>query len=148
MVIRKAEARDVSRIGEILVFNNRINFFPIFRDEEYSFGEMQVINIAREYMKDENLMNSTWVYDDGIVRGFIRIANREIIKLFVDPFFQGRGIGAKLLEFAVKDHHVNRLWALEKNERAIRFYERHGFRLTGERIFEEGTTEYLVRMKI
>lgn len=148
MNIRRAEGRDVSRIGEILVFNNRINFFPIFQDEEYSFGEMQVINIAREYMKDENLMNSTWVYDDGIVRGFIRIADGEIIKLFVDPFFRDRGIGAKLLEFAVKDHHANRLWALEKNKRAIRFYERHGFRLTGERIFEEGTTEYLVRMKI
>lgn len=148
MDIRKAEARDVSRIGEILVFNNRINFFPIFRDEEYSFGEMQVINIAREYMKNESLMNSTWVYDDGIVRGLVRIEDGEIIKLFVDPFFQDRGIGAKLLEFAVEIQRANRLWALEKNERAIRFYERHGFRLTGEKIFEEGTTEYLVRMKL
>ena len=148
MDIRKAEARDLSRIGEILVFNNRINFFPIFNDEDYSFGEMQVIHIAEEYMKNENLMNSTWVYDDGIVRGFIRMEDGEIIKLFVDPFFQGRGIGAKLLEFAVETHHANRLWALEKNERAIRFYERHGFRLTGEKKFEEGTMEYLVRMEL
>lgn len=147
MYIRRAEARDVSRIGEILVFNNRISFFPIFKDESYSFGEMQVINIAEEYLKDERLMNSTWVYDDGVVRGLIRIEDGEIVKLFVDPFFQRRGIGAKLLEFAVKIHHANRLWALEKNERAIRFYERHGFYLTGEKMFEEDTTEYLVRLE-
>ena len=30
---------------------------------------------------------------------------------------------------------------------AIAFYHRHGFRVTEERKFEEGTTEYLVRME-
>ena len=38
------------------------------------------------------------------------------------------------------------LWALEKNERALRFYERHGFTDTGERKYEDGTTEYLVKL--
>ena len=33
------------------------------------------------------------------------------------------------------------------NEKAIAFYQRHGFRMTEERKFEEGTTEYLVRME-
>lgn len=42
MKIRKAELKDLSRIAEIFVFNNRINYFPIFHEEAYSFGEMQV----------------------------------------------------------------------------------------------------------
>ena len=29
MKIRKAELKDLSRIAEIFVFNNRINYFPI-----------------------------------------------------------------------------------------------------------------------
>ena len=35
MSIRKAESGDLSRIAEIYVFNNRINYFPIFKDEKY-----------------------------------------------------------------------------------------------------------------
>ena len=57
------------------------------------------------------------------------------------------GIGAALLKFAVEVHHADVLWALEKNVRGIRFYERHGFHVTDEKIFEEGTTEYLVRLR-
>ena len=35
-------------------------------------------------------------YDDGIVRGCIRISGTEIVRLFVEPSFQGNGIGARL----------------------------------------------------
>lgn len=31
---------------------------------------------------------------------------------------------------------------------AIRFYERNGFHVTGDRVFEEDTTEYLIRLEI
>ena len=42
---------------------------------------------------------------------------------------------------------VTRLWALEKNERAIAFYARHGFFPNGEKKLEEGTEEYLIRLE-
>ena len=45
MNIRKAETRDLSRIAEIFVFNNRINYYPIFGDAQYSFGELQVLSV-------------------------------------------------------------------------------------------------------
>lgn len=145
-MIRQATAQDASRIAEILVFNNRINFFPIFQDEIYSFGELQVVPVAEEY-REKAVLANTYVYDDSIVRGMIRVEGTEVIKLYVDTFFQGCGIGAKLIEFAMENFGVNCLWALEKNEKAIRFYEKHGFQMTGERVFEDGTTEYLVRME-
>lgn len=144
--IRAATVQDVSRVAEILVFNNRINFFPIFKDEGFSFGKMQVLTVANEYLSDEELLRQTYVYDDGLIRGMITAGDGEVKKLYVDPFFQKRGIGEKLLNYAIREHQVNFLWALEKNPGAIRFYQRHGFRLTDEKVFEEDTTEYLVKM--
>lgn len=146
MHIRQAVEADASRIAEILVFSNRVNFYPIFQDDEYSFGDLQVVSIAEEYAKDPEALKNTFVYDDGVVRGMIRVNGDEIQKLFVDPFFTGRGFGAALLQHAVEHRGVRWLWALEVNERAIRFYERNGFHLTDEKVFEEGTDKYLVKM--
>lgn len=72
----------------------------------------------------------------------------EIDKLYVDPFFQGRKIGEELLKFAIKELHAKNLWALEKNSKAISFYQRHGFYLTGKKKLEEDTTEYLVELEL
>ena len=145
-MIRKATENDLSRIAEILVFDKRIKFRPIFQNDDYSFGELQVIPVAREYGRPE-ILNHIWVYDDGIVKGLIRIEGHEIVELYVDWFFQGQGIGSELIEFAMLDFPVTFLWAIEKNTDAIRFYERHGFHLTDTKKFEEGTTEYLIRLE-
>ncbi len=147
MCIRKAAVGDVSRIAEIFVFNNRVNFFPIFKDENFSFGDLQVISLADEYLKKEEILYHIYVFDDGLIRGFVQMEQREICKLYVDPFFQGAGIGKALIEYAVKELHGEYLWALEKNTRAVSFYQRQGFRLTGERKFEEDTTEYLIKLQ-
>ena len=134
MSIRKAKEKDLSRIAEIFICNNRINYFPIFKDESYSFGELQVVSFIDNYLKKDEVFKNLYIYDDGLIRGFIQMNGTEICKLYVDPWFQGRKIG----------HH---LWALEKNERALAFYRRHGFVPTGKREFEEGTTEYIVELK-
>ncbi|MBQ7714985.1 MAG: GNAT family N-acetyltransferase [Clostridia bacterium] len=145
MKIRRATENDLSRIAEILVFVKRINFRPIFKDDEYSFNELQVLSVAEKY-RDPTILDNMFVYDDGIVKGLIRIEGKEIVELYVDHFFQDQGIGAELIEFAKNEYAVDRLWAIEKNTGAVRFYESHGFRATGEKKFEEGTTEYLILM--
>lgn len=147
MKIRQATEQDVSRIAEILVFNNRLNFWPIFRDDRYSFDELQVVSVAENYLREKELLRQTFVYDDGgIIKGLIQIRGEEIQKLYVDPFFQNQGIGAVLIRYAIEEQDTRFLWALEKNTGAIRFYQRHGFHLTQDRIPEEDTTEYLVRL--
>ena len=99
MVIRRAAIQDISRIAEILVFVKRINFRPIFKNDEYSFGELQVLSVAKEYSVPA-ILDHIWVYDDGIVKGMIHIEGKEIKELYVDAFFQNHGIGAELIEFA------------------------------------------------
>ena len=144
MNIRQATANDVPRIAEMVIFNYRLNFYPIFQDDDFYFNEMQVVNLIDAY---KNFVDSMWVYDDGVVKGFIQIENCEVKKLFVEPILQGKCIGACLLNYAINEHNVNNLWALEKNVRAIRFYERNGFRMTADKKLEEDTTEYLVRLE-
>ena len=142
--IRKATIDDLARIAEIVIFNYRLNFYPIFKNDDYYFGELQVPNLIKQY---ESIVDNIWVYDDGAVKGIIQIEDQEIKKLFVEPVLQGNGIGFELLKFAIENHNANTLWALEKNTRAIRFYELHGFKITADKKLEEDTTEYLVRLE-
>ena len=83
--IRRAKPEDLSRIAEILVFAKRIKYRPIFHNDDYSFNELQVVKLAEEYGKPETLYN-IWVYDDGIVKGMIHVADKEIAELYVDYF--------------------------------------------------------------
>ena len=145
-MIRKAAKKDLSRIAEILVFVKRIKFRPIFKDDFYSFNELQVLKVAKEYGR-ASVLDNILVYDDGIVKGFIHIEDKEIKELYVDHFFQNRNIGSALIEYAKENYPVTFLWAIEKNTDAIRFYEAHGFHLTDTKKYEEGTTEYLVKME-
>ena len=142
--IRPATEDDLCRITEIEVFNYRLNFYPIFRSDDFYFGDLQVLPRMASLRR---LLDEFWVYDDGAVKGFMRVHGQELCKLFVEPVLQSQGIGAALLEHAVNVMSVRHLWALEKNTRAIAFYERHGFHLTDQRRPEEGTSEYLVRME-
>ena len=145
--IRQANLADAARLAEIEIFNYRLNFYPIFKNDWFYFEEKQVLKGMQRYETEEGLLENTYVYDDGVVKGFIQLDGNKVAKLFVEPVLQGNGIGAKLLNFVIKEKNVTHLWALEKNVKAIRFYERHGFRVTAEKELEEGTTEYLVKLE-
>ena len=144
IIIREAKLDDLARIAEIEVFNYRLNFYHIFQDDTFYFQEMQVLNVINENKKR---LGQLWVFDeDGVVKGFMWVDSQQIKKLFVEPVLQSRGIGSELLEYAVDKLGATYLWALEKNTRAIAFYQRHGFQTTEEKMLEEGTTEYLVKL--
>lgn len=145
--IRTATAKDASRIAEIEIFNYRLYFYPIFQSDEFYFDELQVLPAAKALGADADALSRTLVYDDGAVKGFLRMSDSEVEKLFVEPVLHGQHIGEALLTYAIGNFQVSWLWALEKNTGAIRFYERHGFKKTNIRKPEEDTDEYLVRME-
>ncbi|MBR3929574.1 MAG: GNAT family N-acetyltransferase [Clostridia bacterium] len=146
-MIRQATIADASRIAEILIFSKRMNYRTIFRNDTVSFGEMQVYPLAKRYIDSPQELDGIWVYDDEFVKGMIHISENQILELYVDFFFENQGIGSALIQFAIEQKHCDFLWVLEKNTKAIRFYQRHGFVITEEKQYEEGTTEYIVKMK-
>ena len=110
-------------------------------------GNFEEMTVAKQSAVLATQLDHIWVYDDGVVKGFIQIEKQEVKKLFVEPIIQGQTIGARLLEYAISKMNANHLWALEKNVRAIAFYKRHGFNVTSVKKLEDDTTEYLVRME-
>lgn len=145
--IRKAKLEDASRLAEIEIFNYRLNFYPIFKNDFYYFNELQVATELETYRCHSDILANTYVYDDGVVKGFIRIDDKEIKKLFVEPVLQNQKIGSALLEYAIQNYNIKFLWALKKNKKAICFYETHGFHRTNDKKIEEDTTEFLIRLQ-
>ena len=123
--------------------HQHLNFYPIFKSDDYYFNELSVENLYDEINKQ---IDSYYVYDDGVVKGYIQVIGNELKQLFVEPVLQNNNIGQKLLIYAIKNLDANYLYALEKNVRAIKFYIKNGFILTNEKVLEEDTSEYLVKM--
>ena len=59
--IRKSTLQDVSRIAEILIFTKRMNYRFIFQNDRVSFGEMQVLPLAQDYLAHPEKLEHIWV---------------------------------------------------------------------------------------
>lgn len=135
-MLRKAGNMDISRIAEILIFTKRTTYRPIFKNDNVSFNEMQVLNEI-EKLSQPSALDNIYVYDDGIVKATVKIEDvgekTKVSEFFVDLFFQGEGIGTKILNNVIEKSKEVFLYVLDKNERAIRFYVKMGFKYTGEK---------------
>lgn len=80
--------------------------------------------------------------------GFIGLTGDYIAGIFVEAEEQSRGVGKQLLVRAKQDRKRLTLQAYEKNERAVHFYQREGFRVV-YRDVDEGTgeAEYVMEWK-
>ena len=142
-MIRPVQKEDLVRLAEIIVFNNRKNYYPIFQDIVYSFKEYNVVSVMNMFENDPVFMSATYVYEDEVIKGFINVHEGEILKLYVDSFFQNQQIGQKLIDAFPDARH---LWALQKNTGAIAFYRRNGFTWDNTTKKEEGTDENLIHL--
>ena len=153
-MIRPAEPRDASRLAEILIFAKRTSYRPIFQDDFVSFNEMQVLDLALHYRDHPGALNDIYLFDDGIVKGMMHwgqgTSSWELKELYVDPFFQGEGVGRALMSSFLAHAHAQGmegvfLWVLEKNLSARKFYESFGYHPSGERVLFPGTEQYLLQ---
>ena len=77
--------------------------------------------------------NTLWVAENGgRIVGFIAWHDVEVDHLYVDTDRLGCGIGSALLRLAMTEQPRLELWAFARNERALAFYRKHGFRVLCE----------------
>ena len=120
-MIRRATAEDATDISRIYVAaRDEMTYLPRIDDE--TRPKLGGWFLDRWPM---------WVAEqEGRVVGFVSLSESMIEQIYVDPAAQNRGIGTALMDLA-KRERPNRLelWVFQQNERARRFYRRHGFRL-------------------
>lgn len=68
---------------------------------------------------------------DDTPAGFIGIAGDKIEMLFLHPSAQGKGLGKRLMDFAIHGRKARRVDVNEQNTRAVGFYYKLGFELIG-----------------
>lgn len=91
-----------------------------------------------------------YVFDSGEgILGFLGLQEDYIAGIFVEENSRGRGIGKHLLHCAKQNRDSLSLHVFTKNERAVRFYEKEGFKITGEQSDEEtGEREYVMELPV
>lgn len=150
-MIRKMETGDAGRAGEIHVFGWRSAYREIIADN-FLFNKMRVLDRSR-YFEDavRNRTEDNYVYDDGIIKAILTIGpcrdadkthSFELWGIYVDPFMKRQKIGSKMLEFCEKRAMEEGfsevcIWVLEKNNNAIAFYSKFGYKPDGQRKYIE-----------
>ena len=83
------------------------------------------------------------------VVGFIGVASQKVEMLFLDPAFIGKGLGRKLMEFAMDELKAHSVDVNEQNPEATAFYQKLGF-VTYERTEkdDQGNPYPILRMKL
>lgn len=136
-MIRHATSNDITRIAEIHLFTRRLAYRGIAPDD-YLFNK-NGIKERLDFFTDN--LHDVFVYDDGIIKGFISVGSSpdadaadffELGRIYVEPLFQGEGIGEKMIIFFEEEAHRRGfrktcLWVLEKNTKARKFYEKMGY---------------------
>ncbi|MFJ2981278.1 MULTISPECIES: GNAT family N-acetyltransferase [unclassified Pseudomonas] len=69
--------------------------------------------------------------DRGRICGFAGVANGSVHMLFVAAAWRGRGVGKRLLHYAVNELNAERLDVNEQNPQALGFYLHEGFEVVG-----------------
>ena len=80
-----------------------------------------------------NYINHVSLYctkQDERITGFIGLSEGMVQMLFIDPAKHGRGIGKRLLQYAINEHSINQVDVNEQNEQALGFYRYMGFEVT------------------
>ena len=84
------------------------------------------------------------VDDDGLPVAFMGLTDNSLDSLFVEAGHIGRGVGRKLVEFAMAGRSHLTTVVNEANETAVGFYEHLGFEVTGRSPTDEQGRPYPV----
>ncbi len=152
MIIRRAEGRDAAALSQLAIRTYTAAFGHSFGDSDLAAelgSNLSIPCFERFVAEDVVLIAELGCRVVGYIQfGAVEMpanvasrADRELRRVYVDPEFQGRGVGTLLMDAAF-DHPLLReagdvyLDVWQKNERAQRFYRQYGFEVIGERRFD------------
>lgn len=133
-MIREYKNSDLNHVMKIWLDTNVKSHS--FIAEEYWIGNYDVV---KEMLPKAEL----YVYENdksNRIEGFIGLTDNYIAGIFVEDGVQSKGIGKQLLDYVKTFKSSLSLNVYQKNERAIRFYQREQFLIHSENT-DENTNE-------
>lgn len=124
MLLRPATPHDLEAITRIFFASRRdaMPWLPELHGHDATVAFFKGIVMPRRAMH-------VACGDEGQVTGFIAFGDEELEHLYVDPAVHSRGVGTALVKLAQENEPELKLWVFQRNQRARRFYEHHGFEL-------------------
>jgi ribosomal protein S18 acetylase RimI-like enzyme len=122
ITIRPAAAADAAAVADVYLASFKATYdFPLAHTDDQ----------VRAWIRDSVVpAGGTWVALDaeGAIVGMMDVATGDLSQLYIRPDRLGEGIGRRLLDIAKERSPGSlTLYTFQVNERARRFYERHGF---------------------
>jgi diamine N-acetyltransferase len=157
VVIRRAKREDAAALSDLAT--------RIFRDTFEAYNKPEDMNafLASAYREDlqraeidDPNMVTLLAEVDGVLAGYAQVRSGEvpecvtgpepveILRFYVEKSFHGRGVAQRLMtevEETARRLDAKTLWlgVWEKNDRAMAFYQKYGFRKVGDHPFLVGS---------
>jgi GNAT superfamily N-acetyltransferase len=124
--LRPARAPDGAAVADVYLrsFRDAMPSIRLTHSDDEVRGWIATIVLADPGME-------TWVAEatDGSVVGMMVLGTDMVEQLYLLPEAQGQGLGDRFIELAKSQRPDGlALYAFQVNQRARRFYERHGFK--------------------
>ena len=120
-MIKKIKETDYPRLIEIWE-SAVLNTHDFLKEEDFLYYKEQL----PVYFQYVTLFGFE---QEGILIGFMGIAEENLEMLFVDNEYRGTGIGKKLIAYATANLHVTKVDVNEQNTQAVGFYKYMGFNI-------------------
>lgn len=120
-MIKKIKETDYPRLIEIWE-SAVLNTHDFLKEEDFLYYKKQL----PVYFQYVTLVGFE---QEGILAGFMGIAEENLEMLFVDNEYRGTGIGKKLIAHATANLHVTKVDVNEQNTQAVGFYKYMGFNI-------------------
>ena len=135
-MIRKVKATDYPRLMEIWE-SAVLSTHDFLKEEDFLYYKERL----PVYFQYVNLFGFE---QEGILIGFMGIAEGNLEMLFIDNKYRGAGIGKKLITYAIDNLQVTKVDVNEQNVQAVGFYEYMGFNIYKRSNLDGEGKEYLI----
>ena len=135
-MIRKIKVTDYPRLMEI--WESAVLSTHDFLQEEDFLYYKERLPVYFQYV------NLFGFEQEGILIGFMGIAEGNLEMLFIDNKYRGAGIGKKLITYAIDNLQVTKVDVNEQNVQAVGFYEYMGFNIYKRSNLDGEGKEYLI----
>jgi len=120
--IENIEKNEYSEVVEVWEASVRATHH-FLKEEDIAYFKPLILNVYLDAVELRCVKNV-----NGVIIGFMGVADQNLEMLFIHPKERAKGIGRKLLEYSIKELDVKKVDVNEDNEQAIGFYENYGFK--------------------